>query len=70
MFNNTGGLGYGNAVSVNPFGGMPESLKSLSHMMARMWISFVVNLDPNHIGIGRWIPSVMRMMLLLWICGY
>ncbi|EHA56295.1 lipase 2 [Pyricularia oryzae 70-15] len=53
MFNNTGGLGYGNAVSVNPFGGMPESLKSLSHMMARMWISFVVNLDPNHIGIDK-----------------
>lgn len=47
VFDDTIGLGYENAVSENPFEGMPETLGELAGMMSRMWVSFIVNMDPN-----------------------
>lgn len=34
----------------NPFEGEPETYTQLSTMMSRMWVSFVVNGDPNFSG--------------------
>lgn len=62
MFNNTGGLGYTNAVAVNPFANMPETLPKLANLMARMWISFVINLDPNDVKIDK--PAVWPVYTL------
>ncbi|TGO78207.1 hypothetical protein BELL_0075g00250 [Botrytis elliptica] len=47
VFNNTGGIGYENVVSQNPFEGEPETFDELAVMMSGMWISFIVNGDPN-----------------------
>jgi carboxylesterase type B len=50
VFHNIRGEGYTNAVAVNPFEGEPESFVRLATLMSRMWISFVVDLDPNNSG--------------------
>ncbi|KAJ9137868.1 Carboxylic ester hydrolase [Pleurostoma richardsiae] len=50
VFHNTEGLGYENAVAVNPFAGMPDTYPRLSKIMSRMWISFIAELDPNESG--------------------
>jgi carboxylesterase type B len=50
VFHNIGGVGYDNAVAVPPFAGKPESYTQLSTMMSRMWISFIVDVDPNNSG--------------------
>lgn len=47
VFDDTIGLGYENAVTVNPFAGMPETLKDLAGVISSSWVSFVVDLDPN-----------------------
>ncbi|PQE04776.1 hypothetical protein CJF30_00004557 [Rutstroemia sp. NJR-2017a BBW] len=52
VFHNIRGEGYMNAVAVNPFEGEPETFVRLATMMSRMWISFVVDLDPNNSGVG------------------
>ncbi|KAH8667110.1 carboxylesterase family protein [Xylariales sp. PMI_506] len=48
VFNNVNGLGYENAVAVNPFAGEPDTFTDLANIISRMWVSFVVNLDPNY----------------------
>lgn len=50
VFDDTSGVGYHNAVAVDPFAGEPETLVQLAEMMARMWVSFITELDPNHSG--------------------
>lgn len=50
VFADTLGVGYQNAIAVNPFEDAPETFFQLSEMMARMWVSFIVDLDPNHSG--------------------
>lgn len=52
VFNNIQGLGYENAVAVNPFKDTPASYKVLAQMMSRMWVGFIHDLDPNTNG-GR-----------------
>ena len=47
VFDNIHGLGYENAVAVNPFADEPESFFRLAQKMSRMWASFVTKLDPN-----------------------
>lgn len=47
VFDDTIGLGYNNSVSEDPFVGEPETLKDLAKMMSRMWVGFIVDLDPN-----------------------
>lgn len=47
VFDDVIGLGYDNAVAENPFAGKPASFEQLAKMMSRMWVSFIVNLDPN-----------------------
>ncbi|KAL4758095.1 Alpha/Beta hydrolase protein [Aspergillus foveolatus] len=44
VFRNFEGLGYHYGL---PFEGMPERYKELSTLMASMWASFIVDLDPN-----------------------
>ncbi|KAL6238341.1 hypothetical protein BDW75DRAFT_237440 [Aspergillus navahoensis] len=44
VFRNFEGLGYHYGL---PFDGMPETYKELSTLMASMWASFIVDLDPN-----------------------
>lgn len=44
VFNNLAGLGYHYG---KPFAGMPDSYRQLSQLMARMWVSFIHDLDPN-----------------------
>ncbi|TAQ86582.1 hypothetical protein B7494_g5091 [Chlorociboria aeruginascens] len=48
VFHNVGGQGYMNAVAVDPFTNEPKSYPELSNIMSRMWVSFIVDLDPNH----------------------
>lgn len=50
VFYNTMGLGYHNAVASDPFENEPETFEQLAKMMSRMWVSFIVNLDPNQAG--------------------
>lgn len=50
VFDDVSGLGYNNSVSVDPFAGKPETFVQLARMMSRMWVSFIVNLDPNLAG--------------------
>lgn len=50
VFDNTDGVGYQNAVAVNPFEGQPQSFYELANTMSRMWVSFIVDTDPNHNG--------------------
>ncbi|KAM3075159.1 hypothetical protein ACMFMG_007388 [Clarireedia jacksonii] len=52
VFYNIKGEGYMNAVAKNPFEGEPESFERLARLMSRMWISFVVDGDPNNSGVG------------------
>ncbi|PSR81083.1 carboxylesterase family protein [Coniella lustricola] len=47
VFDDTTGLGYNNSVSVDPYAGEPETFDQLAEMMSRMWVSFIVNQDPN-----------------------
>lgn len=48
VFHNTEGIGYQNAVAKNPFEGQPETFFKLADIMSRMWISFIVDTDPNY----------------------
>ncbi|KAK2007572.1 carboxylesterase [Colletotrichum eremochloae] len=50
VFDNTDGLGYETAVSVDPFADKPASYKRLANVMSRMWVAFVVDGDPNRNG--------------------
>ncbi|EFX01808.1 carboxylesterase family protein [Grosmannia clavigera kw1407] len=47
VFDNTQGLGYENAVSVNPFKDEPATFVRLAQTMSRTWVSFITKLDPN-----------------------
>lgn len=49
-FHDTLGVGYENAVASNPFAGVPDRYYSLATMMSRMWVSFIVDGDPNNSG--------------------
>jgi triacylglycerol lipase len=48
VFDNTQGVGYQNAVAVNPFEGEPETFNRLADIMSRMWVSFVTDQTPNY----------------------
>lgn len=53
VFANTMGVGYDTIVATNPFTdgeGAPEANFRVAKMMSRMWISFIVDLDPNNSG--------------------
>ncbi|KUI64628.1 Lipase 2 [Cytospora mali] len=50
VFHDVTGLGYNNSVATDPFAGQPETLKQLATIMSRMWVSFIVNGDPNYSG--------------------
>lgn len=52
VFNNVEGLGYGK-VAPNPMTGGPPTFPRLADLMSRMWVSFVVNMDPNKAGISK-----------------
>lgn len=47
VFDNTQGLGYETAVAENPFEDEPDTFTELATMMSRMWVSFIVDGDPN-----------------------
>lgn len=47
---NTLGVGYETVVAKNPFKGAPEANYRTAKIMSRMWISFIVDLDPNNSG--------------------
>jgi len=47
VFHNLNGDGYRNVVAKPPFEGKPQTFTDLSTMMSRMWISFIINGDPN-----------------------
>lgn len=51
VFDNTNGYGYV-LDAINPFTGEPPTYTKLAKIMSRMWVSFVVNLDPNKHGIA------------------
>ena len=44
---NLEGLGYNNSVAVDPFENKPPTYQRLAAIMRRMWVSFIVNGDPN-----------------------
>ena len=50
VFDNTGGRGYMNAVAQNPFQDEPQSYFDLARIMSSLWISFIVDGDPNSAG--------------------
>ncbi|KAK4234233.1 Alpha/Beta hydrolase protein [Achaetomium macrosporum] len=55
VFNNIQGLGYYSYQ--NPFTNATESMFQLANLVSRMWVSFIVDLDPNNHGvpgIERW----------------
>ncbi|PSS00666.1 triacylglycerol lipase [Coniella lustricola] len=47
VFDNTQGLGYDTVVAQDPFEGEPETFDELAKIMSSMWVSFVVEGDPN-----------------------
>ncbi|EXJ73619.1 triacylglycerol lipase [Cladophialophora psammophila CBS 110553] len=47
VFHNTKGVGYHNSVAEDPFENKPASYDRLATIMSRMWISFIVDGDPN-----------------------
>ncbi|KAJ4386628.1 hypothetical protein N0V93_009526 [Gnomoniopsis smithogilvyi] len=53
VFDDTMGLGYNNSVSEDPFEGKPETFEELAKMMSRLWVSFIVDLDPNAAGVSN-----------------
>lgn len=55
VFDNIHGYGYV-LDAINPFTDEPETYYRLAKIMSRMWVSFVVNLDPNKHGI-RGVPD-------------
>lgn len=50
VFDNVDGLGYENAVAVDPFEDEPLSFDLLARLMSRSWVSFITKLDPNYNG--------------------
>lgn len=56
VFDDTSGLGYNTSVAVDPFAGEPETLGRLARIMSRLWVSFIVNLDPNRAN-GEYLPT-------------
>lgn len=50
VFHDITGLGYNNSVAVDPYAGEPGTFERLATMMSRMWVSFIVNGDPNYSG--------------------
>lgn len=50
MLYNTLGVGYDNVVATNPFRGAPRKNFDVANVMSRMWVSFIVDLDPNTAG--------------------
>ncbi|ROW17618.1 hypothetical protein VPNG_00819 [Cytospora leucostoma] len=54
VFDDITGLGYNSSdvtISADPFEGEPESFLQLATIMSRMWVSFIVNGDPNQAGV-------------------
>ncbi|ORY56582.1 cholinesterase [Pseudomassariella vexata] len=49
VFNNLDGVGYHSGL---PFNQTPPSYVALSNMMASMWVSFIVDGDPNSAGVN------------------
>jgi hypothetical protein len=47
VFHNLQGMGYNNSVAVDPFANKPQTFDQLATIMSRMWISFIVDGDPN-----------------------
>jgi len=47
VFHNLEGLGYNNSVAVDPFENKPQTYQRLATIMSRMWVSFIVDGDPN-----------------------
>ena len=47
VFHNLEGMGYNNSVAVDPFENKPQSYDRLATIMSRMWVSFIVDGDPN-----------------------
>lgn len=47
VFDDTTGLGYNNSVAVDPYANEPDTFEQLAKVMSRMWVSFIVNQDPN-----------------------
>ncbi|CZR61563.1 related to triacylglycerol lipase V precursor [Phialocephala subalpina] len=52
VFNNIYGNGYNNSVAADPFENKPETYVQVAKMMSRMWVSFIVDMDPNNAGYG------------------
>lgn len=53
VFDDNTGLGYNSidiTISADTFEGEPGSLLQLATIMSRMWVSFIVNGDPNQAG--------------------
>jgi triacylglycerol lipase len=50
VFDNTQGLGYETVVAEDPFADEPATFDELAKIMSSMWVSFVVDGDPNHSG--------------------
>lgn len=50
VFDNTQGLGYETVVAENPFADEPATFDELAKIMSSMWVSFVVEGDPNYSG--------------------
>lgn len=47
VFHNLQGLGYNTSVAVDPFANEPSTFNRLATIMSRMWISFIVDGNPN-----------------------
>ncbi|OAP65368.1 hypothetical protein AYL99_01340 [Fonsecaea erecta] len=47
VFHNIEGMGYNNSVAEDPFENKPASFDRLATIMSRMWVSFIVDGDPN-----------------------
>ncbi|KAJ5691704.1 hypothetical protein N7488_012439 [Penicillium malachiteum] len=50
VFDNTEGMGYKTAMAEDPFADKPPTFFELATIMSRMWVSFIVDQDPNYSG--------------------
>ena len=62
VFHNLEGLGYNNSVSVDPFADKPQTYQQLATIMSRMWVSFIVDRDPNTNN-GMFLFQLFRLLL-------
>lgn len=64
VFDNTQGLGYKTVVAQNPFANAPDTFFELAMTMSRMWVSFIVDGDPNGAS-GKSQPSTSLVRWLM-----